>query len=229
VYKTVTKSNPLKLDMAEQKMATTIYFTGGMSIDQTKLAAAQFRSDHTELGSRRSQDDLAVYKAMLKELPPALQDPQSTVVRNLLWEMEEDTMNSEPLISFDKLAIKMAIMLRSVHGAAKKSKEANSTALTYAGAAKGKGKGKGAAKGATPAKGKGGKGAPGKGSGGKGATGMSCAVCGKANVHVLTSACTCPPCVRCKFRFCPGAPGARAITGLGCACSTWPSSPSTSS
>jgi hypothetical protein len=101
-----------------------------MSIDQTKLAAAQFRSDHTELGSRRSQDDLAVYKAMLKELPPALQDPQSTVVRDLLWEMEEDTMNSEPLISFDKLVIKMAIMLRSVHGAAKKSKEANSTALT---------------------------------------------------------------------------------------------------
>ncbi|KOO30922.1 hypothetical protein Ctob_016205 [Chrysochromulina tobinii] len=214
VYKTVTMSNPLKLDMAEQRMATTIYFTGGMSIDQTKLAAAQFKSDHTELGSRRSQDDLAVYKAMLKELPPALQDPQSTVVRDLLWEMEEDTMNSEPLISFDKLVIKMAIMLRSVHGAAKKSKEANLTALTYAGAAKGKGKGKGAAKGATPAKGKGGKGAPGKGSSGKGATGMSCAVCGKANV--LTSACTCPPCVRCKFRFCPGAPGARAITGLGC-------------
>ena len=214
VYKTVTKSNPLKLDMAEQKMATTIYFMGGMSIDQTKLAAAQFRSDHTELGSRRSQDDLAVYKAMLKELPPALQDPQSTVVRDLLWEMEEATMNSEPLISFDKLVIKMAIMLRGVQGAAKKAKEVNSTAITYAGAAKGKGgKGKGA-KGGTAAKGKGAKGAAGKGSSGKGATGMSCAVCGKANV--LTSACTCPPCVRCKFRFCPGAPGARAITGLGC-------------
>jgi hypothetical protein len=39
VYKTVTKSNPLKLDMAEQKMATTVYFSGGMSLDQTKLAA----------------------------------------------------------------------------------------------------------------------------------------------------------------------------------------------
>ena len=183
-----------------------------MSIDQTKLAAAQFKSDHSELGSRRSQEDLAVYKAMLKELPPMLQDPQSTVVRDLLWEMEEDTMNSEPLISFDKLVIKMAIMLRAVQGAAKKVKEVNSTAITYAGAAKGKGKGKGA-KGVAPAKGKGAKGAPGKGSSGKGATGMSCAVCGKANV--LTSACTCP-CVRCKFRFCPGAPGARAITGLGC-------------
>jgi hypothetical protein len=35
VYKTVTKSNPLKLDMAEQKMATTVYFSGGMSLDQT--------------------------------------------------------------------------------------------------------------------------------------------------------------------------------------------------
>ena len=44
VYKTVTKSNPLKLDMAERKMATTIYFSGGMSLDQTKLAAAQFKS-----------------------------------------------------------------------------------------------------------------------------------------------------------------------------------------
>jgi hypothetical protein len=213
-YKTVTKSNPLKLDMAERKMATTIYFSGGMSLDQTKLAAAQFKSDHTELGSRRSQDDLAIFKAMLKELPPALLEPHSMVVRDLLWEMEESTMISEPLITFDKLIIKMAIMLRNVQGAAKKEKEVNSSALTYAGAAKGKGKGKGAAKGATPAKGKGGKGAPGKGSGGKGATGMSCAVCGKANV--LTSACTCPPCVRCKFRFCPGAPGARAITGLGC-------------
>ena len=47
VYKTVTKSNPLKLDLAEQKMASTVYFSGGMSIDQTKLAAAQFKSDHT--------------------------------------------------------------------------------------------------------------------------------------------------------------------------------------
>ena len=72
------------------------------------------------------------------------------------------------------------------------------------------GKGKGIAKGGALAKGKGGKGAPGKGSGGKGTRGVACAVCGKANV--LTSACTCPACVRCKFRFCPGAPGAwRAI------------------
>ena len=215
VYKTVTKSNPLKLDMAEQKMATTIYFSGGMSLDQTKLAAALFKSDYSELGSRRSQDDLAIFKAMLKELPPMLLEPQSMVVRDLLWEMEESTMISEPLITFDKLVIKIAIMLRNVQGAAKKAaKEVNSTALTYAGAAKGKGKGKGVAKGGAPAKGKGGKGAPGKGLGGKGAMGMACAVCGKANV--LTSACTCPPCVRCKFRFCPGAPGARAITGLGC-------------
>ena len=215
VYKTVTKSNPLKLDMAEQKMATTVYFMGGMSLDQTKLAAALFKSDYSELGSRRSQDDLAIFKAMLKELPPMLLEPQSMVVRDLLWEMEESTMISEPLITFDKLVIKIAIMLRNVQGAAKKAaKEVNSTALTYAGAAKGKGKGKGAGKGGAPAKGKGGKGAPGKGLGGKGATGMACAVCGKANV--LTSACTCPPCVRCKFRFCPGAPGARAITGLGC-------------
>ena len=68
VYKTVTKSNPLKLDMAEQKMATTVYFSGGMSLDQTKLAAALFKSDYTELGSRRSQDDLAIFKAMLKDL-----------------------------------------------------------------------------------------------------------------------------------------------------------------
>ena len=128
VYKTVTKSNPLKLDMAEQKMASTVYFTGGMTIDQTKLAAAQFKSDHTELGSRRSQDELAVYKAMLKELPPKLQDPQSTVVRDLLWEMEEASMNSEPLISFDKLVTKIAIMLRNVQGAANKAKEVNSTA-----------------------------------------------------------------------------------------------------
>jgi len=215
VYKTVTKSNPLKLDVAEQKMATTIYFSGGMSLDQTKLAAALFKSDYSELGSRRSQDDLAMFKAMLRELPPMLLEPQSMVVRDLLWEMEESTMISEPLITFDKLVIKIAIMLRNVQGAAKKAaKEVNSTALTYAGAAKGKGKGKGVAKGGAPAKGKGGKGAPGKGLGGKGAMGMACAVCGKANV--LTSACTCPPCVRCKFRFCPGAPGARAITGLGC-------------
>jgi len=49
-----------------------IYLSGGMSLDQTKLAAPQFKSDHTELGSRRSQDDLAIFKAMLKELPPAL-------------------------------------------------------------------------------------------------------------------------------------------------------------
>ena len=214
VYKTVTKSNPLKLDLAEQKMATTVYFTGGMTIDQTKLAAAQFKSDHAELGSRRSQDELTVYKAMLKELPPALHEPLSTVVRDLLWEMEESSMNSEPLIAYDKLVTKMAIMLRNVHGAAKKSKEVNSTALSYVGAAKGKGKGKGASKGAAYGKGKGAKGAPGKGSGAKEAPGITCAVCGKANV--LTSACTCPPCVRCKFRFCPGAPGARAITGLGC-------------
>ena len=63
MYKTVTKSNPLKLDAAEQKMATTVYFSGGMTLDQTKLAAAQFKSDYTELGSRRSQDELAVNKA----------------------------------------------------------------------------------------------------------------------------------------------------------------------
>ena len=214
VYKTVTKTNPLKLDLAERKMASTVYFTGGMTIDQTKLAAAQFKSDHAELGSRRSQDELAVYKAMLKELPPALHEPQSTVVRDLLWDMEESAMNSEPLIAYDKLVTKMAIMLRNVHGAAKKVKEVSSTTLTYAGAAKGKGKGKGAAKGAAPSKGKGAKGSPGKGSGVNGASGIACAVCGKANV--LTSACTCPPCVRCKFRFCPGAPGARALTGLGC-------------
>ena len=214
VYKTVTKTNPLKLDLAEHKMASTVYFTGGMTIDQTKLAAAQFKSDHAELGSRRSQDELAVYKAMLKELPPALHEPQSTVVRDLLWDMEESAMNSEPLIAYDKLVTKMAIMLRNVHGAAKKVKEVSSTTLTYAGAAKGKGKGKGAAKGAAPSKGKGAKGSPGKGSGAKGASGIACAVCGRANV--LTSACTCPPCVRCKFRFCPGAPGARALTGLGC-------------
>ena len=148
VYKTVTKTNPLKLDLAEQKMASTVYFTGGMTIDQTKLAAALFKSDHAELGSRRSQDELAVYKAMLKELPPALHEPQSTVVRDLLWEMEESTMNSEPLIEYDKLVTKMAIMLRNVQGAAKKVKEASSTTLTFASAAKGgKGKGKGAAKG----------------------------------------------------------------------------------
>ena len=36
---------------------------------------------------------------------------------------------------------KMAIMLRYVHGTAKKIKEVDSTALTYAGVAKGKGKG----------------------------------------------------------------------------------------
>ena len=71
---------------------------------------------------------------------------------------------------------KMAIMLRYVHGTAKKIKEVDSTALTYAGVAKGKGKGKGAAKGAALAKGKG---AKGKGSGGKGASGTSCAVCGR--------------------------------------------------
>ena len=34
VYKTVTKSNPLKLDAAEQKMATTVYFSGGMTLNQ---------------------------------------------------------------------------------------------------------------------------------------------------------------------------------------------------
>lgn len=45
----------------------------------------------------------------------------------------------------------MAIMLRNVHGAAKKVKEVSLKTLTYAGAAKGKGKGKGAAKGAAPA------------------------------------------------------------------------------
>ena len=50
-----------------------------------------------------------------------------------LWEMEEAAMNSEPLITFDKLVTKMAIMLRNVHGAAKKIKEVDSTALTYAG------------------------------------------------------------------------------------------------
>ena len=214
VYKTVTKTNPLKLDQAEHKMASTIYFKGGMTLDQTKLGAEQFKTDYTELGSRRSQSELAMYTAMLKELPPALHEPQSTIMRDLLWEMEEATMNSELLITFEKLVTKMAVMLRNVQGAAKKNKEVNAALLTYAGAAKGKGKGKGAAKGGAPAKGKGGKGAPGKGSGGKGTSGIACAVCGKANV--LTSACTCPPCVRCKFRFCPGAPGARAITGLGC-------------
>ena len=72
MYKTVTKSNPLKLDLAEQKIASTVYFSGGMTLDQTKLAAAQFKSDYTELGSRRSQDELAVYKALCKELPPML-------------------------------------------------------------------------------------------------------------------------------------------------------------
>ena len=73
---------------------------------------------------------------------------------------------------------KMAIMLRYVHGTAKKIKEVDSTALTYAGVAKGKGKGKGAAKGAALAKGQGAKGkGSGKGSGGKGASGTSCAVC----------------------------------------------------
>ena len=187
VYKTVTKTNPLKLDQAEHKMATTVYFKGGMTIDQTKLGAEQFKSDYSELGSRRSQDELAVFKAMLKELPPALQEPPSTIVRDLLWEMEESAMNSEPLISFDKLVTKVAIMLRTVQGAARKSSEVSSAALTYAGAAKGKGKGKGAAKGAAPGKGKGAKGAPGKGSGAKGASGLACAVCGKANL--LTSAC----------------------------------------
>ena len=132
VYKTVTKSNPLKLDMAEQKMATTVYFSGGMSLDQTKLAAALFKSDYSELGSRRSQDDLAIFKAMLKELPPMLLEPHSTIVRDLLWEGEESMMISEPLITVDKLVIKIAIMLRNVQGAAKKAnKEANSTALRH--------------------------------------------------------------------------------------------------
>jgi len=68
---------------------------------------------------------------MLKELPPMLLEPQSMVVRDLLWEMEESTMISEPLITFDKLVIKIAIMLRNVQGAAKKAaKEVNSTALS---------------------------------------------------------------------------------------------------
>jgi len=58
-------------------------------------------------------------------------EAQSTVVRDLLWEMEESTMISEPLITFDKLVIKIAIMLRNVQGAAKKAaKEVNSTALS---------------------------------------------------------------------------------------------------
>ena len=73
--------------MRTPTMATMIYLSGGMSLDQTKLAAPQFKSDHTELGSRRSQDDLAIFKAMLKELPPALLEPHSTVVRDLRWEM----------------------------------------------------------------------------------------------------------------------------------------------
>ena len=38
VYKTVTKSNPLKLDMAEQKMATTVYFSGGMTLEARRAA-----------------------------------------------------------------------------------------------------------------------------------------------------------------------------------------------
>ena len=127
VYKTVTKTNPLKLDLAEHKMASTVYFKGGMTLDQTKLGAEQFKSDYSELGSRRSQDELAVFKAMLKELPPALQEPPSTIVRDLLWEMEESSMNSEPLIAYYKLVTKMAIMLRNVQGAATKVKEVNST------------------------------------------------------------------------------------------------------
>ena len=40
-------------------------------------------------------------------------------------------MNSKPLITFDKLVTKMAIMLRNVHGAAKKIKEVDSTALAW--------------------------------------------------------------------------------------------------
>ena len=48
-----------------------------------------------------------------------------------LWEMEEAAMNSKPLITFDKLVTKMAIMLRNVHGAAKKIKEVDSTALAW--------------------------------------------------------------------------------------------------
>jgi len=64
VYKTVTKSNPLKLDVAEQKMATTIYFSGGMSLDQTKLAAALFKSDYTR------SSDRVVRKMILRFLRP---------------------------------------------------------------------------------------------------------------------------------------------------------------
>ena len=65
-----------QMESAEQRFQTTVYFKGGMTHDQVRLAAAAFKADYIARPFYDSRT-YAMFAAMLKELPPSIKEPRS--------------------------------------------------------------------------------------------------------------------------------------------------------
>ena len=74
LLKQVASTDSLKMESAETRFQTTVYFRGGMTHDQVRLAVAAFKADYT---ARPFFDNrkYAMLAAMLKELPPSIKEP----------------------------------------------------------------------------------------------------------------------------------------------------------
>ena len=116
LIKTVSTKDTLSTDAAEQRFKTTVYFKGGMSHDQVKLAAAQFKADYKARSeTARSDTEYALLAAMLNEMPPALQEPASYCVRDERKKLEKLSMRGLDMPDWDEFIIDIAVMLKDVN------------------------------------------------------------------------------------------------------------------
>ncbi|KOO31759.1 hypothetical protein Ctob_010798 [Chrysochromulina tobinii] len=155
LLKHVSTTDSLKMESAELRFQTTVYFKGGMSHDQVRLAAAAFKADYT---ARPFFDNrtYALLAAMLKELPPSLKEPfvRDELDNLLTLEMKGQRDGTDLMPAWDDFLLKIAVRLRNATGEIKKNVTPEASSLDYRGAVTGKGGGKG---------GKGGKGRQGRG------------------------------------------------------------------
>jgi hypothetical protein len=135
LLKQVATTDSLKMESAETRFQTTVYFRGGMTHDQVRLAVAAFKADYT---ARPFFDNrkYAMLAAMLKELPPSIKEPfaRDELDNLLTLEMKGQRDGKDLMPEWDDVVLKIAVRLRNATGEIKKSATPEASSLDYRGA-----------------------------------------------------------------------------------------------